>query len=55
MIKFYGNKESVVMSDQNKSFFNLGPDNNWEELLDNKTTEKICEYFKNEMKELGYT
>ena len=50
----YGFEESVLMSDQSKSFFNLGPQNNWKKLLDTKTSEKICEYFENEMKELGY-
>ena len=50
----YGFKESAAMFDQTKSFFNLGPLNDWKKLLDKKTSEKICEYFKDEMKELGY-
>ena len=50
----YGFRESAAMSNQNKSFFNLGPNNNWEELLDKKVSEKICENFESEMKELGY-
>ena len=50
----HGFKESSAMSDQSKSFFNLGPHNDWRNLLDKKTSEKICEYFENEMKELGY-
>jgi len=50
----HGFKESAAMSDQSKSFFNLGPHNDWRNLLDKKTSEKICEYFENEMKELGY-
>ena len=50
----YGFKESAAMSDQSKSIFNLGPNNDWKKLLDKKISEKICEYFKSEMKELGY-
>ena len=50
----YGFKESAAMFDRTKSFFNLGPHNDWKKLLDKKTSEKICEYFKDEMKELGY-
>ena len=50
----YGFKESAAMSDQSNFFFNLGPNNDWKKLLDKKISEKICEYFKSEMKELGY-
>ena len=50
----YGFKESAAMFDQSKSFFNLGPHNDWKKLLDKKTSEKICECFEDEMKELGY-
>ena len=50
----YGFKESAAMFDRTKSFFNLGPHNDWKKILDKKTSEKICEYFKDEMKELGY-
>ena len=50
----YGFNESAAMFDQSKSFFNLGPHNDWKKLLDKKTSEKICEYFEDEMKELGY-
>ena len=50
----YGFKESASMTYGSKIFFNLGPNNNWKKLLNKKTSEKICEYFKNEMKELGY-
>ena len=50
----YGFKESAAMSNRSKSFFNLGPNNKWRKLLDKKTSEKICEYFESEMKELGY-
>jgi hypothetical protein len=38
----------------NKKFFNLGPKNNWETLLERKTADEIEDKFKNEMKELGY-
>ena len=50
----YGFKESAAMSDRSKSFFNLGPLNDWSKLLDKKTSEKICKYFESEMLELGY-
>ena len=50
----YGFKESAAMFDRTKSFFNLGPHNDWKKILDKKTSKKICEYFKDEMKELGY-
>jgi len=35
-------------------FFNLGPKNDWKQLLDNKIRKKIEEAFKKEMVELGY-
>jgi len=35
-------------------FFNLGPKNNWKQLLDNKIKEKIEIAFEKEMIELGY-
>tara|TARA_S200000501_G_C20503075_1_gene603520 strand:- start:287 stop:676 length:390 start_codon:yes stop_codon:yes gene_type:complete len=37
-----------------KQFFNLGPNNKWENLLDLKTRKEIETKFKNEMEELGY-
>ena len=50
----YGFKESASMTNESKVFFNLGPNNNWRKLLNKKTSEKICKFFENEMKELGY-
>ena len=38
----YGFKESAAMFDRTKSFFNLGPHNDWKKILDKKTSEKIC-------------
>ena len=35
-------------------FFNLGPKNDWNKILDKTTREKIEKNFKKEMKELGY-
>ena len=35
-------------------FFNLGPNNDWNKLLDKKFRNKIEQYFKKEMIELGY-
>ena len=48
--------ESVV--DENtgkrKQFFNLGPENDWRKILDDKNREKIEKHFKKEMLELNY-
>ena len=38
----------------NKPFFNLGPDNKWQNLLDDKIRSKIENAFRDEMSELGY-
>ena len=38
----------------NNKFFYLGPKNDWQDILDNKTKDDIEASFKNEMKELGY-
>ena len=38
----------------NRKFFNLGPKNKWEKLVDRNITDEIEQKFKNEMKELGY-
>ena len=51
-----GFDESVI-SDKTKKkikFFNLGKENNWKKLLNNKIIEKIGYSFKNEMRELNY-
>jgi len=37
-----------------KVFFNLGPNNDWRRILDNKNREKIEKRFEKEMIELGY-
>ena len=37
-----------------KTFFNLGPKNDWRKILDEKHRYKIENNFKKEMKELGY-
>ena len=51
-----GYKESIKdkESGQLKQFFNLGPDNKWEKILDKEIKEEIEKEFKNEMSELGY-
>ena len=41
-------------SENKNLFFNLGPDNDWEKILEKKTKNKIEICFKNEMKELNY-
>ena len=46
------------MEDKNtgkiKKFFNLGPKNDWKNLLDYKIRKEIENKFEQEMKELGY-
>jgi len=37
-----------------KAFFNLGPQNDWKKILDDKSKKKIEAFFKKEMSELGY-
>ena len=48
--------EAVIDSKtgKRKIFFNLGPKNNWRELLDQKNKDKIENNFEKEMMELGY-
>ena len=41
-------------NDRKKRFFNLGPQNNWEKLVDKNIVCQIEEKFKPEMKELSY-
>ena len=38
----------------NKKFFNLGPDNKWQKILNQEIKNKIEDIFGKEMKELGY-
>ena len=38
----------------NKRFFNLGPENKWENLVDKTIVNEIEKKFVSEMKELGY-
>jgi len=48
-------KENAYESiDKKKKFFNLGPENNWENTLDKKIKDEIESKFSAEMKELGY-
>ena len=51
-----GFAESVkdLKTGERKKFFFLGPNNNWQKLLNTKISHSIVEEFKNEMKELGY-
>ncbi len=48
--------ESVIddKTGERRVFFNLGPKNDWRNLLDNKNREKIEKHFEKEMNELGY-
>jgi hypothetical protein len=49
-------QESIVdvKTGERKNFFNLGPKNNWQEILDAKTQKLIEKEFKKDMEELGY-
>lgn len=38
----------------NQKFFNLGPKNDWKNILDKEISEKLENIFENEMKDLGY-
>jgi len=38
----------------NKKFFNLGPKNKWEDILDDKTRKEIESLFNDEMLDMGY-
>ena len=54
--KKVGFKESVLSVSTGKKidFFNLGPNNNWKKILDEKIRKKIEKNFCKEMEELGY-
>ena len=49
-------KESVLNKNSNSKvvFFHQGPDNKWENSLDEKLQIEIEQKFKTEMEELGY-
>ncbi len=42
------------LGDGKKRFFNLGPENNWEKLVDKNIVNEIEKQFETEMKELNY-
>ena len=48
------NENAYETIDKKKKFFNLGPKNVWENILDKKIKDEIEEKFSKEMKELGY-
>ena len=48
------NENAYESIDKKKKFFNLGPENNWESILDKKIKNEIEYKFSAEMKELGY-
>ena len=52
--KFGFNDNSIKNKKLNKKFFNLGPKNNWQNILDKKILIEIESIFEAEMKELGY-
>ena len=56
MEKKDGFKEAIKNKEtgETKSFFNLGPNNKWQEKLDIEIKQSIEEKFEIEMKELGY-
>ena len=48
------NENAYENIDRKKEFFHLGPNNNWENILENKIKNEIEEKLSSEMKELGY-
>tara|TARA_Y100000768_G_C23898473_1_gene643812 strand:- start:149 stop:979 length:831 start_codon:yes stop_codon:yes gene_type:complete len=52
--KFGFDENSKKNKKLNKKFFNLGPKNNWEEMLELNIKNEIEILFKDEMKDLGY-
>ena len=52
--KFGFNDNSKRNKELNKKFFNLGPKNKWQNILDKEIVKEIEKIFKTEMKELGY-
>ena len=52
--KFGFNDNSKRNKKNNQKFFNLGPNNKWQNILNDKIRLKTELLFKNEMKELGY-
>jgi|SRR6056300_374121 hypothetical protein len=52
--KGYFNENAYENIHKKKNFFNLGPENNWKNLLDKKMIDEIESKFCVEMKELGY-
>ena len=52
--KFGFNDNSKRNKELNKKFFNLGPKNNWQNILDDEILQEIEKVFKTEMEELGY-
>ena len=52
--KGYFNENAYENIKKKKKFFNLGPENNWKNLLNKKIIKEIETKFSSEMKELGY-
>jgi hypothetical protein len=52
--KGYFKENAYETIEKKKKFFNLGPENNWKNLLDKKIIDEIETKFSSEMKELGY-
>ena len=51
--KFIENSINEITGEK-KTFFNLGPENNWKKILKQESIDKIEKEFNKEMKELGY-
>tara|TARA_B100001540_G_scaffold287198_1_gene281528 strand:+ start:2087 stop:2935 length:849 start_codon:yes stop_codon:yes gene_type:complete len=51
-----GFSEAIFSKKKNKMipFFNLGPDNNWEKILNKSFADKLCNIFAKDLLELGY-
>ena len=51
-----GFSEAIFSKKKNKMipFFNLGPDNNWENILNKSFADELCNIFAKDLLELGY-
>ena len=56
MKKKKGFTEAIYSTKKNKMipFFNLGPKNNWKNILDKEFANKLNDIFRENLKEIGY-
>ena len=46
--------ENVIRKDKKVKFFNMGPKNNWKNVLPKDIQIKMNDYYKEDLKNLGY-